>query len=441
MSERILRFPEGFLWGGVTSAHQVEGNNSKNDWWQWERGSTGRTTDGSVSGEACLHYERFESDFGLVKSLGMNALRLSIEWSRVEPEEGAWADEAVEHYLRVLDSLKQRGIVPFVTLNHYTIPLWLAKRGGWESETAVEAFARYARRAVRSFGANVRHWVTINAPVLYTYRGYVAGAAPPGIRSRRKGLRACRNLIRAHVRAYHAIRDEAERMGRDAQVGLAKHLRVFDPSRKNAVSDRLAAVTRDYFFNELFTNCLHAGIMAFPLGFNGYVPEMEDCFDFIGVNYYARETVRFGFRRPRTSSGERVTEPGAGRSRCPGEIYPEGLYSVMEWAAGFGKPIYITENGLATDDDEARYRFILCHLKHVHDAIQLAGDIRGYFYNSLMDGFEWHEGYSVQRGLIKVARDDLERRVKPSGVLYGRICLENGLPADLVRQHCPEAWP
>jgi beta-glucosidase len=440
MSDRILRFPEGFLWGAVTSAHQIEGNNSKNDWWEWER-SGGRTADGSVSGEACLHYERFQSDFDLVKSLGMNALRLSIEWSRLEPEEGAWADEAVEHYLRVLRSLRQLGIVPFVTLNHYTLPLWLAKRGGWESKKTVEAFEQYARRAVRCFGDYVRHWITINAPVLYTYLGYVACVAPPGVRSRWKGLRACRNLIKAHVKAYHAIRDEAGRMGSDAQVGFAKYLRVFDPSSKNATSDRLAAVTHDYFFNELVPNSLHAGIMAFPLGFNRYVAEMEDCFDFIGVNYYARETVRFGLRRGRRSADQCVGEPRQVRSRCPGEIYPEGLYRVLEWAAGFGKPIYVTENGLATDCDEARCRFILCHLKQVYDAIQLAGDIRGYFYNSLMDGFEWHGGYGVQRGLISVARDDLERQVKPSGVLYGRVCRENGLPADLVRQHCPDAWP
>jgi len=440
MSEKILAFPDGFLWGAVTSAHQVEGNNTNNDWWEWERRKA-RTADRSVSGGACLHYERFEEDFALVKSLGMNAHRLSIEWSRVEPEEGAWADEAVAHYLGVLDSLKQHGIAPFVTLNHYTIPLWLAKRGGWESETAVEAFVRYARRAVRSFGAYVQYWVTINAPVLYTYRGYVERSAPPGMKCRRRALRVCRNLIKAHVKAYHAIHDEAERIGSDPQVGLAKYLRVFDPLREELVLDRLGAATLSYFFNELFPNSLHAGIMAFPLGFNRYVPEMEDSFDFLGVNYYARETVRFGLRRPKRSSGEPIAEPREARSRCPGEIYPDGLYRVLEWAAGFGKPIYITENGLATDNDDERYRFILGHLKRVYDAIQFAGDIRGYFYNSLMDGFEWHREYDVKTGLIEVGRDDLERRVKPSGHLYGRICRENGLPADLVRQHCPDAWP
>ena len=124
-----------------------------------------------------------------------------------------------------------------------------------------------------------------------------------------------------------------------------------------------------------------------------------------------------------------------------GEVYPEGLYRVLEWAAGFGKPIYITENGLATDNDDARYRFLLCHLKHVYDAVQFKGDIRGYFYNSLMDGFEWHKGYGAQTGLIRVGRDNLERQVRPSGRLYGRICRENGLPADLVRRHCPDVWP
>ncbi len=440
MSDEILAFPDRFLWGAVTSAHQVEGNNTNNDWYEWERGN-GRTADGSVSGDACLHYKRFDEDFALVKSLGMNAHRLSIEWSRVEPEEGAWADEAVAHYQRVLNSLRNHGIIPFVTLNHYTIPLWLARIGGWESETSVEAFERYARRAVRSLGAYARHWITINAPVIYTYCGYVKGSAPPGIESRRRALRVCRNLVKAHVKAYHAIHDEAERVGSEAHVGLAKYLRVFDPLREDFIFDRLGAVTFSYFFNELFPNCLHAGIMGFPLGFNGYVPEMEDCFDFLGVNYYARETVRFGLRCRERSSGECVAQSREVTSRCAGEIYPDGLYRVLEWAAGFGKPIYITENGIGTENDDERCRFILCHLKRVYDAIQFAGDVRGYFYNSLMDGFEWHRGYGAKTGLVQVARDGLERQVKPSGRLYGRICRENGLPADLVRQHCPDAWP
>lgn len=385
MSAEILRFPEGFFWGTAASARGVE------------------------------------EDLEPLKSLGTNTHRLSIQWSRLEPDEGIWAKDAVEYYVRVLGFLKSNGIVPFVTLHHCTIPSWLAKSGGWESERAVEAFEGYVRRAVRSFGAHVQHWVTMNAPVLYAYRGYVAGSAPPGARSLRRALRVCRNLIRAHVRAYHAIHDEAEKIGLTAQVGLAKYFRIFDPLLKSSVWDGLAARMRDDFFNKFVLNSLHAGVMVFPFGFNRYVPEMERCFDFIGVNYYTRELIRFRPWRPLDLFGESIASAAGIGSSSGYEIYPEGLRRVLESVARFGKPVYITENGVATDDADVRCRFIVSHLKQVYDVIQLGGDVRGYFHCSLVDGFG--------------------RQANASGHLYGRICAENGLPTEMVRQYSPQDLP
>ena len=437
MSEEILRFPEGFLWGTVAAAHQVEGNNRNNDWWEWEQ-RKGTIRDGSVSGEACHHYGRFEEDFELLQSLGANAHRLSLEWSRLEPEPGTWSKEAVEHYEKVLSSLTDKGIVPFVTLHHYTVPLWFARRGGWESETAVEAFETYARQAVRSFGAHVRYWVTINAPVLYAYRGWVAGIAPPGAGSRMRALRVWRDLLKAHGRAYHAIHEEAAKLGLTVSVGLAQQFIAFDPFRKGSLLDGLATLTRDYYFNELTLNSLYTGIMGFPLAFNRYVPEMEGSFDFVGLNYCTRRMTRFSLSHPLDCFGRDVTNTTGLISELGQEIHPEGLYRFLERAAKFAKPIYVTENGIATDDDGLRSRFIVSHVKQVHDAIQLSGDIRGYFYYSLMDGFEWRKGYRAKTGLIDVDRSTLERRVKPSGRIYARMCRENGIPIELVRHFCPD---
>jgi len=437
MTEETLRFPEGFLWGVVSQSDRAEEPKMTNAGPETPlrhgEPAAGRSTPAGIRSS----FERLADGIPLLKSLGVTAYRFSLDWCRLEPEEEIWDPVAVEEYRRVLDSLTAAGIVPFVTLSHHAIPPWLAQRGGWESDALDGAFEQYARRAVRSFGTYVRHWITMNDPVLYTYRRYIAGVAPPGVKSWRRALRVCRHLIKGHVRAYHAIHDEAETMRSEVQVGLAKHFRVFDPVTNSSVLDGLTAITFHLFFNDLVPDCLREGILGFPLGFNRYVPDMEGSFDFLGLNYYTRNLVGWRAKYLKQcfrSLGDRIPH---GTTARDGAMYPEGLYRLLEHAARYGKPLYITENGIATDDDALRCRFIASHLARLHDAVGMGGDIRGYFHYSLTDGLDTRRNGPVRTGLVLLDGADLQSRIKPSGRFYGGICRQNGLSPELLREYCP----
>jgi beta-glucosidase/6-phospho-beta-glucosidase/beta-galactosidase len=233
------------------------------------------------------------------------------------------------------------------------------------------------------------------------------------MKSLKRALRAYRNMIWAHARAYHAIHDEAEKLDLTAHVGLVRNLRIFDPLRKGSILDGFAAGLRDTFLNWHTLNSLRAGVMVYPFGFNKYVPEMENCFDFVGVNYCARQTVRFALARPLDFFGENTGAPeGVDSGR---EIDPDGLYEILASVSRFGKPVYITENVAAKDGPHERCRLIVSHMKQVYDAIRLGGDVQGYF--------------------LCLSRDDADSERE----LYRRICAENGLPADLLRRYCPDA--
>ena len=241
------RFPDGFLWGTATAAHQVEGGNHMNDWWEWEQVRS-RIKDGSSSDPACDHYSRFRSDFDLLRRLHQNAHRLSVEWSRIEPEAGRFSQEAIEHYREVLEALRERGIQPMVTLHHYSNPLWIAREGGWLNPAIVEHFKTYVARVFSELGELADLWVTINEPTGIAYQGYVLGEWPPGQKDASLAMRVLVNLLSAHWRAYEVIKEARPQ----AQVGLAHHLRIFDPARPLFPTDRLVAYAYDRVFNHRY---------------------------------------------------------------------------------------------------------------------------------------------------------------------------------------------
>ncbi|NQU08056.1 MAG: glycoside hydrolase family 1 protein, partial [Candidatus Abyssubacteria bacterium] len=287
---REIRFPDGFLWGAATAAHQVEGGNSNNDWWEWER-SGGKIADGTTSETACEQYFRYEPDFDLAKELGHNAHRLSLEWSRIEPEEGVFSSAAITHYRRVLQSLRERGLEPMVTLHHFTNPLWLSREGGWVNPRVVEYFARYAKVVAGELGALVRFWNTINEPMVYAYLGYVEGTWPPGSKSLRSASIVTVNMLRAHALAYHIIHEVSA--GPGCEVGIAKHIRVFDPLRPRHPGDRALARLSDFIFNRWFLDAVETGRLAWPIGIGQKVQLLAETQDFIGLNYYSRDMTRF----------------------------------------------------------------------------------------------------------------------------------------------------
>jgi beta-glucosidase len=395
-----LIFPKDFLWGAATAAHQVEGNNIHNDWWEWEKRGGGA----EPSGIACDHYNRFEEDFKLAKKLNHNAHRLSIEWARIEPEEGEWNEDAIEHYQGVLKSLRNKGMRTFATLFHFTLPAWFAKKGGFEKKENIEYFDRFVDRAAYHFGDMVDFWLTINEPNIYIGSSYLGGYWPPQKRNLPKAIQVYFNLARAHKSAYKSIHN----IKKDAQVGMAANISTYHniggylPGM--VVSKVAKFLTNDSFY-------------FLTRNYN----------DFLGVNYYFFHnfSLRDLFLLKKISLKSIEETMMLERSDLGWPIYPPGIYEALISLKKYRLPIYITENGVADAQDKYREKFILNHLQWVHQAIKEGVDVRGYLHWTLMDNYEWAFGFKPKFGLVEVDFKTQKRKIRKSALTYSRICKEN----------------
>ncbi len=421
-----IQFPKGFLWGTATSAHQVEGGNTLNNWWRWEE--SGRVKNREISGDACDHFNLFDQDFALSESLHLNAHRFSIEWSRVEPEEGEFSESTIYHYRQVLESLHRHKQTPMATLMHFTLPKWAQEKGGWENEKILVWFERYARKCAASFGDLVPLWNTLNEPMVYFFESFVMGNWPPGKKDWVKHVSVVRNQIKAHGLAYEAIHDEKNKNHWSTQVGIAVYFRVIQPWNPDSPLDRLSASMRNYAFNQMFLNAINAGVIGFPAAWNEKVPNLKGAWDFIGLNYYSREKVKFNVTKPALMFSEEIHDPGVERNSLGWEVYPEGIYIALKSLARFKRPVYITENGICALNDEQRQKFIFNHLREASRAIQEGVDVRGYFHWSLLDNFEWAHGYTPRFGLVEVDYASQKRTPRESARLYSEIARTNALP-------------
>jgi beta-glucosidase len=418
-----FKFPAGFLWGGATSSHQVEGENTNSDWWAWEQ--SGRVA--QPSGRAADHYRRFREDFDLAHELGHTAQRFSLEWSRIEPAEGEWSREGLAHYGDVIDALRERGMEPVVTVFHYTLPRWLAEKGGLEHPDFEKYFQRFVARVAREYGSRVRWWITLNEPVVQVFKGWILGQWPPGKeRDFPTALKVMRTLLRSHVLAYHAI--HAARP--DAMVSVAKHALALTPCNPKRRLDRLSVWAREYLFNNLFLDALHSGALRVPGLFWERLPQSQTL-DFIGLNYYTRDFVRnTGLSLPGLV-GDICTLEHHGaigkRNELGWEIYPEGLAHFLRSYRRYRKPILITENGLPTDRDDDRWTFLFLHLWQVARAINDGAPIAGYLHWSLLDNYEWADGFKARFGLIGVDYATQERTVRESARKLSQIIRRNEL--------------
>jgi beta-glucosidase len=434
-----ISFPPGFLWGTATAAHQVEGHNDNNDWWAFEQ-VPGAIWHGDRSGHACNWWRAAEADFDRMVELNHNTHRLSIEWSRVEPAEGEWDQGAVARYRELLAGLRERGIEPMVTLHHFTTPLWLARQGGWLNPDSVVHFRRWAGQAVEFFGDLVRLWCTINEPAVYAVLGHLFGVHAPGGQGLRNFFAVLRHMLQGHAAAYRAIHALDGR----AQVGLVKNFRLLDPANPDSPLDRFWAWFFDYVFNRIVLRAIQDGVLLPPLGLgvSPYGP-LVDSSDFIGVNYYTRELVAFEPGRGEFLGVRRFPRPGAevsdfGQHGTYGEVYPEGMYRALMRAARLRKPIYITETGLPDADDDQRPRFLVTHLAQVARAIAAGADVRGFYHWSLLDNFEWSEGWTLRFGLIAMDEKTGQRAVRPSGRLFAAISAANALTRETVQVYAPQ---
>lgn len=423
----IFQFPSDFLWGAANSSHQIEGNNAQNDWWRWEQ--QGKVPE--RSGNACDHWNRFREDFALAKSIGHNAHRFSLEWSRIEPREGEFNEQALTQYLQMLSCLQDNGLEPIVTLHHFTLPAWLADKGGWLSDDAPGIFARYAHKVAEILGEKVRFWITLNEPMVYVFKSYMIGQWPPGEQSYEKSLKVLSHLLKGHVLAYDALKEVNQDLDRPPiNVGIAKHVLVFSPCSPRSWRDRISVWARNIMFNHLFVQGLINGRIFYPGLFSIRLSKAKTL-DFIGLNYYTRDFVHHKGLSVPSIFGDICTldhHADAGkRNFLKWEIYPKGLYCMVKEFSHYRLPILITENGICTSNDGERWQFIVEHLRQLAVAIKEGIPVIGYMYWSLLDNYEWADGFTPRFGLIEVDYLTQNRRVRESAKRFGTICRSHQL--------------
>jgi len=390
--ETTLRFPPGFIWGTATSSHQIEGANTNNDWWRWEHNPASGCA--ASSGDACDSLHHWEEDVNLVADLGFGAYRFSLEWSRIEPAEGEFSRAALDHYRRICAACLERGVSPVVTFHHFTTPLWLADRGGWEAPDAPERFARYVERTVAHIGDLIGWACTFNEPNVVAVLGYTVGLYPPGLKDEFVRHFAVNDaLVRAHRLAVDALRSGPGSF----PVGITL-------SMEELVAGEGGQGTRDAAEQILENTFLDATAGD----------------DFIGVQCYERTVL--GPTGPlEPPLGTRLTQMGY-------EYWPQVVeYTVRRAAAYTGLPVVVTENGLATEHDPERIEFITEALESLHRCITDGIDVRGYFVWSLLDNFEWHLGFGPKLGICAVDPVTFERRPKPSAHWFGAVAKANAL--------------
>lgn len=408
MKNDNLKFPKNFFWGAAVASHQVEGNNlnnwtewekenaehlaceAKNYWQEWQKEKFPEMFEPQnyISGKTCDHYNKFHEDFDIAKLLGHNAHRFSIEWSRVEPEEGKFNEKEIEHYRQVLRALRERGIEPFITLWHWTLPLWLRDKGGFKSRKIKYYFSRYAEKIAKEFKNDVKFWITINEPEIYTACSYLAGIWPPQEKNILSYLRVFNNLAAVHNETYKIIK----RVSSKTEVGISKN-NIYFEAYKNKLANRFLKKFIDWWWNFYFLN------------------KIKNHYDFIGLNHYFHSRINYGFNK-----NENKIMSDLGR-----ELYPQAIYYILKDLARYKKPIYITENGLADKDDKYREWFISESLKNIERAISEGADVRGYFYWSLTDNFEWDKGFWPRFGLVEIDYKTLKRKIRPSAYAYRDI--------------------
>ena len=412
MAHRLkLSFPKNFLWGAATSAHQVEGN-THNQWSKWEVETANvraaqapyqydtlenwdnikkvaKSARNYVSGKAVNHYELYAHDLDLVRQLNMNAFRLSIEWSRVEPSQGAWDAAAIEHYKAVIAACKQRGIEPIVTLFHFTLPVWFAEMGGFEKSANIQYFVTFATHILAELGANVRYVITLNEPDSYASQSYATGEWPPQLTNKALARRVLGNLVMAHKRVAKVLHETSRRY----KVSIAKNYSYIYPG-----DDAKLSIWSAKWFQRKQNDVLLKRVV-------------KSC-DFIGVNYYFSDRV-YGYR---------VHNPDVDVSDIGWDLQPQFLQQVLEQLyATYGLPIMITENGVADVSDEKRVRWLSQTMLAMQHSLDQGIELIGYLHWSLLDNFEWERGFWPKFGLYAVDRTTFERTPRQSAVYMAKL--------------------
>ncbi len=437
----LSSFPDNFLWGGAIAEQQNSGADNLPDsqWSEFEK-QPGAIDGGDKSGKACDFWNSYEGDIGLMAEFGLNSLRFSIAWDRIEPQEGVFNQEALDHYELLCDALIARGMTPMITLHHFAHPVWFEELGAFEKEENIKYFARFSQRVFEKLSGKVKLWCTINEPNIYAFQGYLRNAFPPKrFCNIRTAALVLRNLIKAHCDVYDALKSMPN--GQESQIGLVHQYLEFEPYHKFDgwfgklkevlfIAEKAMPFALNNFLNDAIMEFLKTG--KFELCAPGLPnkPELLSSIsdtlvqrytregkiaDFIGLNFYSRvvlelyNMIRHG--RPVAKEGQVMTD-------MPYAIYPEAFYEAIMDVNSVGLPIYITENGIADRQDKNRARFIKSYIGQMFKAMESGADVRGYYYWSPFDNFEWDMGYRMKFGLWEVDFETQERKLREGSKAY-----------------------
>jgi len=433
MAQATIHFPRGFLWGTATASHQVEGNNTNNNWYRWEQ--EGHTKD--KSGLACDWWGgRWKEDMDRAAETGQNAHRFSVEWSRIQPAPDRWDEDALERYRTMARGMVERGLMPMVTLHHFTDPLWLYEQRGWETEAVVPLFEKYVRKVVEALKEYATYWVTINEPNVYALNGYVTGDFPACNKGLGVAVKVLANMLKGHAAAYRAI----HQIQPEARVGYALHYRPMVAAHPWCPLDVLMRNIQYDGINMAFPSAISSGVMKSPLG-SVRIPEVKGLQDYLGINYYSVDTVKFDITNSKELFGTRYypADSDFSATKYIANI-PSGLFDSLKWATTSypNLPLIVTENGVEDPDDKMRPRYLAQHTQQMWRAVNFNWPIKGYFHWSLVDNFEWERGWTQRFGLWGLDVETQARIRRPSVDLYAAICKENGLSTEMVAKYCPE---
>ena len=432
MPTATYTFPAGFLWGTATSAFQVEGNSPASNWTAWTN-EPGQILQGMKPGLACDWWGgRWKEDFDRAAESGQNAHRLSVDWARIQPAEDRWNEDALDYYRQIVRGAVERGLLPMVTLHHFSDPLWLSEQGGWANPKSPQYFEAFVRKTVEALKEYVSLWVTINEPNIYYFSGYFTGEFPPGHHGDLQStFQVLCNMLRGHAAAYRTIHE----IQKNARVGFAHHHRPLRAARSWMPFDHLLAHLGPLIMNA-FPLALKDGKVRFLLK-QASLPEVAHTQDFFGLNYYAINLLKFVLNP--ADNFIKTSFPAGAEMSGSGFLanLPEGLFESFRWARQFNVPILVTENGIEDSDDDLRQRYLVEHVHQMWRAATYSWPVKGYFHWSQVDNFEWERGWTQRFGLWGLNTETQARIRRKSVDIYAEICRTNGISSEMVKKYVP----
>ena len=419
-------FDSGFLWGTSTASHQIEGGpHQKSNWYHWEKctrngGKTPCVKENQKCGDAADHWNRLEADTKLMTKLGVNSYRFSLSWAKIQPTEHSFDHAVLAHYHDELKALAKVNIVPMLTLHHFDHPLWFEEKGGFEEVENIQLFLDFSLRVFEEYGSKVNLWCTFNEPAVFVTNGWVTGIFPPGKTNPQQAGIVLRNIMMAHVSVYKLLKARSLEMGVRCEIGMVKDIFQFEASTWWNPFDRFVAGLAENAFNRSVLNFLKTGHYSYWVPFVASVYYVDksapETSDFLGLNYYSHYYVSVWNAIFEPDENRKLFPPldGAVMTDMPYPIYAEGFYRALKQLSEVNKrtPIYVCENGIADSSDDKRALWISRYIFAMSRAMKEGVNVRGYYYWSLMDNFEWSEGFNMRFGLYHVDFNTQKRTLR-----------------------------